>query len=74
MNITGFIVPKKLLLLVVIILLLVVFFWAIKKSDAKPQPSSCTEAKSEGLFNIPRSSPYYRPSLDRNSNGLACEL
>lgn len=74
MNNTRITVSKKGLLVIGVILLLGVMFFAIKRGDAKPQPDSCTEAKSEGLYNIPSTSPYYRPSLDRNHNQIACEL
>lgn len=34
---------------------------------------SCTQAKAAGIVNIPKDSPYYRASLDRDKDGYACE-
>jgi hypothetical protein len=36
-------------------------------------PQNCGEARSLGLQNIPRGSPYYAPWLDADNDGLACE-
>lgn len=35
---------------------------------------NCTQAKLKGYYNIPRGSRLYRKSLDRNNNGIACEV
>lgn len=34
---------------------------------------NCTEAFEAGVYNIKRSDPSYDPSLDRDSDGIACE-
>ncbi len=34
---------------------------------------NCTEAFDAGVFNIKRSNDSYRPALDRDSDGIACE-
>lgn len=65
---------RRVLIILAVILLLIFLFWSIKKGDAKSPPNSCTEAKAEGLYNIPSTSPYYQKRLDRNDNGIACEL
>ena len=36
-------------------------------------PRNCTEARARGLQDIPVSSRYYAPWLDRDQDGLACE-
>jgi hypothetical protein len=36
-------------------------------------PRNCPQARALGLENIPESSPYYAPWLDRDGNGMACE-
>lgn len=35
---------------------------------------SCEEAAADGRVNIPSNDPAYNSNLDRNSNGLACEV
>ena len=35
--------------------------------------SNCTEARAAGRFDILRSDPAYRPGLDRDNDGIACE-
>ncbi|MEB3981439.1 excalibur calcium-binding domain-containing protein [Mycobacterium sp. 663a-19] len=34
---------------------------------------NCTEAHRDGRYNIPKGDPDYRPGLDRDNDGLACE-
>lgn len=34
---------------------------------------NCAHARSQGRWNIPRWDPSYRPHLDRDRDGLACE-
>ncbi len=34
---------------------------------------NCTEAHRDGRYNIPKSDPDYRPKLDRDNDGIACE-
>ncbi|MEV6791105.1 excalibur calcium-binding domain-containing protein [Streptomyces sp. NPDC051320] len=34
---------------------------------------NCTDAHRHGVYDIPRSSPAYRPALDRDGDGIACE-
>ncbi|MGN6337146.1 excalibur calcium-binding domain-containing protein [Mycobacterium sp.] len=34
---------------------------------------NCTEAHKDGRYNIPKGDPDYRPKLDRDNDGLACE-
>lgn len=74
-NGTRITIHKRALLFILgFILLSVGGVWFIHKADAKSQPTSCTEAKTEGLYNIPSTSPYYRRSLDRDNDKVACEL
>jgi hypothetical protein len=35
--------------------------------------ASCKEANAAGRFNIRRGEPGYRPALDRDNDGIACE-
>ena len=35
---------------------------------------NCAQAKLKGYCNIPRGSKLYRKLLDRNNNGIACEV
>ncbi|AMD95979.1 calcium-binding protein [Leptotrichia sp. oral taxon 847] len=34
---------------------------------------NCKEAKAKGYKNIKRGQPGYRPKLDRDKDGIACE-
>lgn len=34
---------------------------------------NCSQAHADGRYNIPRGDPAYRPGLDRDHDGLACE-
>jgi len=50
--------------------------WAYRRSPANP-PSvyyrSCAEAKTAGAAPLHRGQPGYRPELDRDGDGVACE-
>lgn len=35
--------------------------------------ANCSEAKAKGYYNIRKGSPGYRPALDRDGDGIACE-
>ena len=35
--------------------------------------NNCSQAKADGVCNIPENSPYYQPKLDRDGDGIACE-
>lgn len=41
-------------------------------ADAAPY-KNCTQAKNDGVCNIPEDSPYYQPKLDRDKDGIGCE-
>jgi hypothetical protein len=34
---------------------------------------NCAEAHADGRWNIPEGDPAYRPALDKDHNGVACE-
>jgi len=34
---------------------------------------NCTDARSKGYYNIHRGESGYRPALDRDNDGIACE-
>ncbi|MFV8276665.1 excalibur calcium-binding domain-containing protein [Mycobacteroides abscessus] len=38
-----------------------------------PPYGSCKEAHADGAYNIKRGDPGYRPKLDRDNDGVACE-
>jgi hypothetical protein len=40
---------------------------------ADPPYRNCSEAHADGRYNIPSNDPAYRPQLDRDGDGLACE-
>ena len=40
---------------------------------AGPPYKNCTEARKDGRHDIPRDDAAYRPSLDRDNDGIACE-
>lgn len=35
--------------------------------------ANCKAAVADGRYNIPRGDPAYRPPLDRDNDGFACE-
>jgi Excalibur calcium-binding domain len=35
--------------------------------------TDCNEAHADGRYNIPRGDPEYRPALDPDNDGIACE-
>ena len=49
-----------------------------KESDSKPESqkeyyASCKEAKAAGVAPLYKGDPGYRPELDRDGDGIACE-
>jgi len=55
-------------------------FWSKDYQPGRSQAFSgptyfrnCTAAKAAGYRNIPRGHPAYRPQLDEDNDGLACE-
>jgi len=40
---------------------------------ADPPYQDCNEAHADGRYSIPASDPAYRPDLDLDGDGLACE-
>ncbi|WP_255795329.1 excalibur calcium-binding domain-containing protein [Mycobacteroides abscessus] len=40
---------------------------------ADPPYGSCKEAHADGAYNIKKGEPGYRPKLDRDNDGVACE-
>ncbi|MGL5445567.1 excalibur calcium-binding domain-containing protein [Mycobacteroides stephanolepidis] len=38
-----------------------------------PPCGSCKEAHADGAYNIKKGDPGYRPKLDRDNDGVACE-
>jgi hypothetical protein len=40
---------------------------------AGPPYQNCNEAHADGRYSIPTSDPAYRPDLDPDGDGLACE-
>lgn len=66
---------KKFLVLVVVVVLVFLVIFGVK-SLADNHPSfyaNCSEARAHHDTNIPKSSAYYRPELDRDHDGFACE-
>jgi hypothetical protein len=40
----------------------------------RPQYQNCAEATAAGRTNIPRGDPAYQAALDRDADGIACEV
>lgn len=59
------------LLLLLVGLAIVAFFAG--KARANEPILSCTQAFSMGIHDIKQGSPNYRPSLDHDHDGVACE-
>ncbi|AMU25501.1 Excalibur domain-containing protein [Mycobacteroides abscessus] len=46
---------------------------ATAPTHADPPYGSCKEAHADGAYNIKKGDPGYRPKLDRDNDGVACE-
>ncbi|OHU68857.1 calcium-binding protein [Mycobacteroides chelonae] len=46
---------------------------AAAPTQADPPYGSCKEAHADGAYNIKKGDPGYRPKLDRDGDGIACE-
>lgn len=46
---------------------------AAAPTQVDPPYGSCKEAHADGAYNIKRGDPGYRPKLDRDNDGVACE-
>lgn len=46
---------------------------ATTPTRADPPYGSCKEAHADGAYNIKKGDPGYRPKLDRDNDGVACE-
>lgn len=66
-------IHRRGIIVLFIILLLVLGVWFIKKVTASEPIYSCTQAHAMGIYNIKKGDKNYRPSLDRDSDGMACE-
>ena len=42
-------------------------------AQADPPYADCKAAAKDGRYNIPKGDPAYRPKLDRDNDGIACE-
>ncbi|MCV7300652.1 excalibur calcium-binding domain-containing protein [Mycobacterium barrassiae] len=42
-------------------------------AEAQQPYRNCSEARANGDTNIPSTSPYYGPHLDRDNDGIGCE-
>ena len=54
-------------------LIFVVGILSAPAAVADPPYRNCTEAHADGRYNIPSDDPAYRPALDRDGDGYACE-
>ena len=65
---------KKIILLMAVIVLVIIaaiYGYYIKNNEVF---YNCTQAKIKGYYNIKKESKLYRKSLDKNNNGIACEV
>lgn len=46
---------------------------AAAPTQVDPPYGSCKEAHADGAYNIKKGDPGYRPKLDRDNDGVACE-
>ncbi len=45
----------------------------VTEPDQSVYWENCTAPNNAGVYDIPRGAPGYRPKLDRNNDGVACE-
>lgn len=64
---------KALIVVVAVIVSLILSLMLISATRPHRPPTSCTQARAEGLHDIKRGSPNYSRSLDRDDDGVACE-
>lgn len=66
---------KKFMILLAVIVIMAILGLGIKGlADNHPSYyANCSEAKAHHDTNIPRSSTFYRPQLDKDDDGYACE-
>ena len=65
---------KKIIKFIIIALLAVTVLGYVYYSYEKTVFYNCTEAKLKGYYNIPKESKLYRKSLDRDNDGVSCEV
>lgn len=65
-------VSKVGLMLIGIITAIILIFWYVR-TMAKPVFYSCTQLKAAGYHDIKIGNQLYRPQLDRDQNGIACQ-
>lgn len=64
------------ILLIIAIILAAVLAVVMFNKIVEGRPNfieNCSEAKVRHITNIPKTSVYYRPALDRDGNGVACQ-
>lgn len=47
--------------------------FSVPTTRPTPYYKNCREAHAEGRWDIPKGDPAYRPALDGDGNGIACE-
>ena len=65
---------RKIILLMAVIgfiIIAVAYGYCIREKETF---YNCTQAKLKGYYNIPKESKLYRKSLDRDNDGVACEV
>lgn len=67
-------IDKKFAVCALAVALLLIGLQAYGLSKPSGVYTNCTELRDQGHYNIPFTSPLYRPALDRNHNKVACEL
>lgn len=66
-------IDRKFVFLVIgIITFVILLFWYVR-TMAKPVIYSCTQLEAAGYHDIKKGSTLYRPQLDRDKDGVACE-
>ena len=65
---------KKIIKFIIITLLVVTVLGYVYYSYEKTVFYNCTEAKIKGYYNIPKESKLYREALDRDNDGVSCEV
>lgn len=68
-----FTVHTRKLFILLAIILFILGVWFIRNSAATEPIYSCTQAHAQGIYDITKGSKNYRPSLDRDHDGHACE-
>lgn len=72
------IINKKFLIILLGIMLIILYYITFHRHTITiyktvSSKENCIQLEAKGIYNIPTTSSYYKPYLDGNRNGIACQ-